>query len=141
MRDDNMYQNIIAEYLIGMWVGIVFWVLVSVIVCFFCRKNKELRIGGIILIVIAVITVGYGAAKTVLGVVDIKTGDYVTEEVVCSKNRTNHIFLEHPFSITRQDGTSDTLVGADTLPLGEYSGVVTYSKRSKIVLDFKKSAR
>ena len=135
-----MYKTIITNYLIGMWVGIVLWLVIYTIVYFLCGKKKELQIGKIIILIIAVITVGYGIIKTVLGLIDINTEDYVIEEVICTKSQTKHVFLEEPFYVTRQDGTSEVLVGADLYPFGEYSGVVTYSKHSKIILDFKKSS-
>ena len=133
-----MHKDLIADYLIGMWVGIFLWLIIFAIIYFFCRKKKELRIGGIIVLIIAVIITGHGAVKTVLGVVDMNAEDYVTEEVICSKSQTKHRFLEHTFYITRQDGTSEILVGADSYPFGEYRGIVTYTKRSKIILDYKK---
>jgi len=136
-----MHENVIANYLIGMWVGIVLWLFIFTIIFILCRKKKELRIGGIIILIIAVIVIGYGMVTTVLGVVDMKNGDYVTEEVICSKSQTKHRFLEHPFYITRQDGTTEVLVGAEAYPFGEYSGVITYSKRSKIILKFEEVSK
>ena len=74
-----MYKTIITNYLIGMWVGIVLWLVIYTIVYFLCGKKKELQIGKIIILIIAVITVGYGIIKTVLGLIDINTEDYVIE--------------------------------------------------------------
>ena len=49
-----MHKDLIADYLIGMWVGIFLWLIIFAIIYFFCRKKKELRIGGIIVLIIAV---------------------------------------------------------------------------------------
>lgn len=64
------------------------------------QKKKDLRIGGIIILVIAIVVVGYGVVKTVLEVIDMNTGDYVTEKVFCSKSKIK-TFLEERLYMTR----------------------------------------
>ena len=137
-----MFKEIIISYLIGMWAGIVLWCALLLVIFLLCRKskNKEIRLGGTIVLIIAIFFMGYGAFKTALGVIDVNAEAYVVEEATCSKYYKKNSFLEHPFYITRQDGTSDQLVGASSYPEGEYSGTVTYSRRSKIILDFQEDA-
>lgn len=133
-----MYKDAIIEYIVLLWVCVIFWAVISITIYKKClkKKDKDYKLGRITLLIFAIIVLCYGFYKSALCIVDITTEAYVVEEVNYSKHQQKHIFIEDPVYVTTNDGTTVSLAGGRSYPYGEYSGVVTYSKHSRIILEF-----
>lgn len=133
-----MHDSAIKGYLIFLWVALATWLIVCTIVYCVCRTKKSLKIHRMVILVFAIVILLYGGFKTTLCVMDMTTDAYVIEKG--SYSRCFHAkgkLFEDPIYFTRLDGSSVSLAGGGSeYPYGEYFGTVTYSKRSRIIMDF-----
>ena len=136
-----MGDNAVVSYIISRW---LLWIIVLIIlVAFFVvfsliQRIKKYR--WILLVPLLLLTI-YVAIPTVQGLTDISQGSYVTEQVQYYRadeaGTRNSITASQTVQITTSDGKTIILRGADNnFPYGELSGIVTYAKRSRVIVDF-----
>ncbi|MGM9645270.1 MAG: hypothetical protein ACI3XS_01075 [Eubacteriales bacterium] len=136
-----MGDNAVISYIISRWLLwiIVLIILIAVFVVFsLIQRIKKYR--WILLVPLLLLTI-YIAIPTVQGLTDISQGSYITEQVQYYRadeaNTRNSITASQTVQITTADGKTVILRGADnSFPYGEFSGIVTYAKRSRVIVDF-----
>lgn len=136
-----MNNSAVMSYIISKWVIwiIVFILLLVIFIAFsFIKSIRQYRWWTLVLLTLITI---YVSIPTIQGVMDIKNESYVTEYVEYYRsdesNTRNSLVASDSIQITLGDGSYLILKGARTdLPYGKYKGTVTYSLRSKIIVDF-----
>ena len=136
-----MNDTVVMSYIISRWIGwLVISILLSIIFIIFSSIAHIKKFRSWILILFVLLTL-YTSIPTITGIMDIKQQSYITEQVIYSrsdpsKTRNNSIASES-IQITASDRHTVILKGATRqFPYGEFTGTITYAKRSKIVISF-----
>lgn len=136
-----MNESVVISYIISRWIiwAIVLILLIVFFVVFsFVKSIRKYRWWTLILLILFTI---YIFVPTVQGIMDIQNNSYITEHVEYYRaeesNTRNSLVASDTIQITLSNGSVIFLRGPrNDLPYGKCTGNVTYSKRSKIVIDF-----
>ena len=136
-----MNASVVISYLVSRWImWLVVIIILSILFIVFSLVKNIKKYRWWILLAFLIVS-AYVAVPTIQGVIDISHNSYVTETVEYYRsnesNTRNSVIAAQSVQITTSGGKTVILKGAtQNFPYGRYTGTVTYSKRSKIIISF-----
>lgn len=136
-----MNHSTVISYIITRWVlWVIMLIILGIVFIVFSHIAKIKKFRWWILVLLILVTI-YVSVPTVQGILDITQNSYCIEYVeyyrADESNTRNQLLASESIQITTANGQTITLKGAgNDLPYGKLKGVITYAKRSKIVVSF-----
>ena len=136
-----MNASVVISYLVSRWIMLlIIFILLSILFIIFSLVKNIKKYRWWIFLAFLIVS-AYVTVPTIQGAIDISCNSYVTEIVDYyrsgEENTGNSIIAAETVQITNSEGKTVILKGAtQNFPYGRYTGTVTYSKTSKIIISF-----